>query len=176
MKVFITSICLLFFITCDKETSGENTSTNQENIEQTKISRITKKDVEAIDYLDYGLSNATKKAMTTWTGYADLETLIKSIKSGNLSYFESDDEIINAFIKDLKSNVPEKITNQSIIVRITALETKFYKLKSAVKITTIPKKELIFTVKEFLEACSNLNLQMNKKLEKEAQNISKTNL
>ncbi len=176
MKLFTAIIGLLLFLACEKETSKQNTSTELEEVEASQVLRVTKKEVESIRYLDYGLNSATKKAVVNWATYSELETLITSIRSADLSYFEGDNKIMQALIKDLKATIPENVSSQSIIARITALETKFYKLKSAVQITNTPKKELLEAVKEFLQACSNLNLQMNKKLEKEAQNISKSNL
>jgi hypothetical protein len=176
MKLLITIFCLLFFLSCEKETSQDSNASEIENIEEIKTQRITKQEVEAIDFLDYGLSSATKKAVSDWMNFSELESIIESIKNGDLSYFESDKEILSTFIKELKSGVPEKVTSPSITARLTTLETKFYKLKSAVKITTTPKTELVSSIKEFFQAASNLNLQMNKKLEKEAQNIFKSNL
>jgi len=167
MKVFTILICLLFFSTCEKEASQQNASVDLENTEVKQVSRITKKEVEAIKYLDYGLSSATKKAVDRWINYAELESIIESIKNGDLSYFKGDEKVISTFMKELKSDVPAKIKSQSIAARIIALETKFLKLKSAVQINNTPKAELLSTIKEFLQACSNLNLQMNKKLEKE---------
>lgn len=175
MKLFVVTVFLLFLTRCGKDNSQDTSSVIGEE-ETSENTQLTKNDIEAIRYIDYGLSNSTKKAVSTWTGYSELETLIGSIKNGNLSYFEGDDEIMAAFIKDLKTNVPDQIDNQSIVARLTAFETKFYKLKSAVTIKTTTKEELISTIKEFFEACSNLNLQMNKKLEKEDQDISKTTL
>lgn len=169
-------IGLFLFSTCEKEVSQDITNKNLESSEIIQTQRITKQEIEAIDFLDYGLSSPTKRAVANWSSYSELESLIESIKNGSLSYFESDQEIITVFIKELKSGAPEKITNQSVTARLTALETKFFKLKSAVNIASTPKTELISTIKEFFEACSNLNLQMNKKLEKDSQDISKTNL
>lgn len=176
MKVFIVLIGFIVLTACKKEPSKENPSSEIETIEESQVTRITKKDIENLDYIEYGLSTASKKAVASWASYAELETLIESIKNADISYFEGDEKIMAALIQDLRDTTPEKVNNQSITARITALETKFHKLKSAVRISKTSKTELVSTIKEFFISFSNLNLQMNKKLEKEAQDISKTNL
>ncbi len=176
MKVFIVLIGFIVLTACEKDPSKENTLTDIENIEETQVTRITKNDIENLDYIEYGLSKGSKKAVASWASYTEVETLIESIKNADISYFEGDQKIMTALIQDLRSTIPEKMNNQSITARISALETKFHKLKSAVRISKTSKTELISTIREFFISFSNLNLQMNKKLEKEAQDISKTNL
>ena len=176
MKVFIVLIGFIVLTACEKDPSKENTLTDIENIEASQVTRITKNDIENLDYIEYGLSKASKKAVASWASYKELDNLILSVKNADISYFEGDEKIISALIQDLKSTIPEKVDNQSITARISALETKFHKLESAVRISKTPKAALISTIKEFFISFSNLNLQMNKKLEKEAQDISKVNL
>jgi len=176
MKVLLTIFSLLILVNCKKEAPQSESEDQTDTEAIAVVSRITKNDIESLDYADYGLSNTSKKAVNNWASYTELETLIESIKNGDLLYFENDDEILTAFIADLRSTVPDKVGNESVNARLTALETKFLKLKSAVKIRQTTKAELLATIHEFLEAGSNLNLQMNKKFEKEAQDISKNDL
>jgi len=172
MKLFLTLV-LLFFANCD--TTKKEDSLDQDKTTANSL-QLSKNDVESIDYIDYGLSSASKKATIDWKNYSELETIISSIKTGDLSYFESDKEILKSFNLDLQASLPANINSQPIIVRLRSLETKLLKLRSAVSLSTTPKTELIITIKELLVAVSNLNLQINKKLEKEAQDISKTSL
>jgi len=176
MKVFIVLIGSIFLMACEKVPSKESPSTEIETIEEPQVTRITQSDIENLDYIEYVLSAASKKAVANWASYTELENLIESIKNADISYFEGDEKIITALIQDLRSTIPEKVNNQSVTARISALETKFHKLESAVRISKTPKTELISTIKEFFISFSNLNLQMNKKLEKDAQDISKGNL
>jgi len=175
MKPLIVLFGLLLLINCDNNVSQQDaTSTTGE--EKTKTTRISKNDIEGLSYADYGLSNASRKAVDSWASFGELEVLIQSINNADLLYFEGDEEVMTAFIQDLKSTIPDNVSNESIIARIIALETKFYKLKSAERLKTTTKDELLSSVMEFLEASSNLNLQINKKFEKEAQDISKNQL
>jgi len=171
MKLLL-AIVFLFFINCDSIKQEDKVA----NDGTTKAYKLSKKEIESIDYIDYGLSDASKKAAEKWNTYSELENLILSIKTGDLSYFESDREIHLSFNRDLRANLPIGIISQPIAVRLRALETKFFKLRSAVSLSTTTKDELLISIEEFLVAASNLNLQINKKLEKEAQDISKINL
>ncbi|RZV68314.1 MAG: hypothetical protein EX254_02120 [Flavobacteriaceae bacterium] len=175
MKSLIVLIGLLLLTNCDKDVSQQDSTTTTEE-ETTQATRISKKDIESLSYADYGLSNASRKAVSSWASYGELEVLIQSINNADLLYFEGDEEVMTALIQDLKTTIPDNVSNESIIARITALETKFYKLKSAERLKTTTKDELLSSVMEFLEASSNLNLQVNKKFEKEAQDISKNQL
>jgi len=56
---------------------------------------------------------------------------------------------------------------------LIALETKIYKLESAISLSNTTTKTLMSSIKEVLVSFSNLNLQMNKKIERESQKIKK---
>jgi hypothetical protein len=47
------------------------------------------------------------------------------------------------------------------------------KLEGVVNLSNPDKKEVLLIVRDFLAAFSNLNLQINKKFERESQNIEK---
>jgi len=102
-----------------------------------------------------------------------LDNIINNLNQANLSFFKNNNEIIIAFIDDLKATIPEIIDSPLIIVRLIALETKMFKLEGVVNLSNPKKKELLSVIKECLSAFSNLNLQINKKFEKESQNIQK---
>ena len=88
-----------------------------------------------------------------------------------MSYFKDNNEAITKLVKELKEKIPDTLNTPSVDARITSLETKIYKLESLYNLSTTSKDELSLLIKEFLESVSNLNLQMNKKLEKDSQII-----
>jgi len=176
MKAIIIFVGVLCFFSCKEETSKNDSQSSVEVTQEIKTKRLTKKEIENITYTEYGLSSASKKGMTGWGSYKALEAQISKIKNADITYFEGDEEVIAAFISDLKSTIPEQVYSESVLARITALETKFYKLKSAVLIRQTPKEQLLENIQEFFVSFSNLNLQINKKFEKEAQDIYKSNL
>lgn len=97
------------------------------------------------------------------------------LKSADLAFFKSEPTLLDVFINDLEKEIPDAIKTNEILARITALETKILKLNSLLTLGNIPKKERLEGIKETLVAMSNLNLQINKKFEFEANNISRPN-
>ena len=69
--------------------------------------------------------------------------------------------------------MPETIKTAPILSRIMALETKLLKLSSTLKLDNMDKATQLSCIKEFLVAMSNLNLQINKKFELDANLVGK---
>lgn len=167
--LFIFSFLILFY-SCKKTQDA-----NLGNIVDDNTSgEITKKDLTDLDFIEFALDSKTEKLVTDWQGYFELQNLITNVKNGDLSFFnnENNDEI-KVLIEDLKSGVPLDVKSSSTSARILALETKLYKLESLSTIETTNKKELVNGIKEFLASFSNLNFQMNKKVEKDSREIIK---
>ena len=102
-----------------------------------------------------------------------MDNIIINVNQANLSFFENNNEILIAFIDDLKGTTPEVIDTPLIMARLVVLETKIFKLEGVVNLSNPSKKEVLSVIKECLSAFSNLNLQINKKFEKDSQNIQK---
>jgi len=145
----------------------------QNEIKEVKVSQITKEDISKLNYKEFILDAKADKALESWQKYYELDNIINNLNQANLSFFKNNNEIIIAFIDDLKATIPEIIDSPLIIVRLIALETKMFKLEGVVNLSNPKKKELLSVIKECLSAFSNLNLQINKKFEKESQNIQK---
>lgn len=171
MRMKILSIlCLAVCLFSCKKTS---TSTEVSVQNTTESSIISISDIEALKYVDYTLDNKADKIISNWMKYYELETVVSNLKKADISYFKNNSEILEALIKDLKSTIPEKFQTPLIQARILALETKLYKLEGVANLSNIQKKELLLSVQEVLVAFSNLNLQMNKQVERESQRIQK---
>ena len=110
-----------------------------------------------------------------WLKFQELLSQIEVLKGGNTSFFKDDKIILKGFINDLKSEVPESLNEISITVRISVLETTLYKLDEALNLKGLSKQNILNNIKDVLIAHNNIILQINKKLEKESQNISKPN-
>ncbi|MFK7783068.1 hypothetical protein [Psychroserpens sp.] len=162
-------ICLIV-IGCKTETQdhGEESSINN-----TVSKNITKKEIENLKYNDYLLSQDASNTVRDWQKYQELSTQIEYLKTAELSFFKNDITVMTAFINDFKAEIPKSISTNEINSRITALVTKLFKLNSELLLDNIPKPKKLEAIKEVLVAFSNLNLQINKKLEFEANNILK---
>ena len=169
MKIIGTIFLLICFVSCTNS-KGNSAQIIQE---KSNVSIISKDDISKINYIEFVLDSKAEKIFETWAKYIELENLMTNLKQGDLSFFKDNDALLLAFIEDFKSTVPDQINSPSIQVRIKALETKIYKLESAVSLSTTSKEDMISSVKELLIAFSNFNLQINKKFEKESQNIQK---
>lgn len=162
MKIkFLSVLVLAFFFSCNKK---------QENIELTVVKvddslLIKEKDVAKLNYTDYILDERTENVIVNWAEYSKLQDVVTKVQKGDLSFFKDNYKAIEDLLINLKQTIPLEIKTESILARITALETKIYKLESLYKLSTTNKPELLELTKEFLISFSNLNLQMNKKLE-----------
>lgn len=163
-QLFLLSI--LIFISCKSEPKSiEPTSDDQEN-----SYTVTAEDIEELNYTDYILSSDSSEAILDWPKYQDLQVNIELLKNGNLSFFEVEKEIMQEFIKELKAEQSIQIT-PAIQSRMTVLETGLLRLQDLVNLDNIKKEELLEAIKELLIADVNLKLQINKKFEKDAQQI-----
>lgn len=168
---FVLVLFLIFFTSCqdNQETTSQEMSLNPTS------EIITKEDIQSLSYIEYVADVKVERAISGWEKYNELLKVIVDIKDANLSFLRDNTEIVEALIKDLKSTIPEKVNSPHVEARIMALETKLFKLESTVNLSNAKKETLLSTIKEVLMAFSNLNLQMNKKLEKESQNIQRPN-
>ena len=147
---------------------------NSEQPYQEPVSKsLSEKDISKLKYTEYTLDVKTENAIKDWLKYKDLQDIVQNVKKGDLSYFNDNKKGIQTFLEELLKTIPDTLNTPSVAARITAFETKLYKLESLSNLQTTSKQELGETIKEFLQAYSNLNFQMNKKLEKDSQHIEK---
>jgi len=140
---------------------------------QTPNYKLTVQDLESIKYTDYALSNEAEEAVKDWVKFHELTTQIEALKKADLSFFKDDKAILQSYITDLKNEIPEILSETSILVRLIALETSIYKLEGIAIVPDADKEDLLASIKDVLVSHVNLIFQINKKLEKDAQNVIK---
>lgn len=164
----LVSMFTIFF-SCKQtkeDTLAENTNGNT-------TQEITEKDLSNLDFIEFALDPKTEQVIEDWQEYYQLQDVIINVKKGDLSFFSDNKKGIKVLFHELLENIPDEVNSPATLARILALKTKLYKLESLSNLTTTSKEELKETIKEFLESFSNLNFQMNKKIEKDNQNIEK---
>lgn len=163
MKItFLSSLCILVILLSCKKQPEET----EQVVEKPKESKTIKaKDIAKLKYTDYILDSRAGDSISTWNEYKQFETIVTNVKKGDLSFFMTNDKAVKELIVNLKQNIPTEVNNEAIMARLTALETKVLKLESLANLSTTSKEELLANIKDFLVAFSNLNLQMNKKIE-----------
>jgi len=169
-KLLFYSLLCIVIVSCKTDTQKVEI---EPTLEEKQSKSITKDEIESLKYNDYGLSNDALKAVSNWQKYQELNTQIEYLKTADLSFFKSDITLITTFINDFRTEIPKAVSTNEINSRITALETKMLKLNSLLLLDNISKNEQLEGLKEVFVGFSNLNLQINKKLEFEANNISR---
>jgi len=168
-KILIVFSILLFISACKKTTETEiDTET-----EETSTLGLSEKNIGKLKYIEYALDEKTEKTIEDWQEYYQLETVINNVKKADLTFFYDNDKNIKTLLKDLKKDIPDAVNSNATMARIMALETYLYKLKSLSNLDTTDKNDLLLSVKDFLISFSNLNFQMNQKIEADNINIEK---
>ncbi len=165
--ILIILICALF--------SCRNNNADQPNINvivQDSTS-ITKADIEKLNYNEFILDEDSDKKIVGWLKYREMSDRITEIKNGDLSYFKGDKKIVETFIQEFTDTVPSNIDDEAIQARVLIVRTMYLKLNSVISMSTSSKTAIEKSIKDLLEAFSNLNFQINKKFERDAQNIVK---
>lgn len=168
IKVLVTLSLITMVMSCKK--THKDTA---ENYIDNSGEKITEKELSNLDFIEFTLDVTTKKAVENWQEYNQLQEVITNVKKGDLSFFSDNTEVIKTLFKDLVKNIPSEVNTNATLARIVTLETKLYKLESLYNLSTTSKEELSMVIKEFLQSFSNLNFQMNKKLEKDNNYIEK---
>ncbi len=165
---FLIACMLLTCLSCGKQ--SETTNKDKKTTKESQL--ITEKDITKFKYLDFGLDDKVSALIESWQEYNDLEKIIIDVKTGDLSYFKNDaKKNLKTLLTDIKETMPDTIKTPSVLARITIIETNLYKTESLSNLSTTKKEELQKTIKELLVSFSNLNFQMNKKLENDFHNI-----
>jgi hypothetical protein len=135
--------------------------------------RITANDIEQLNYTEFALSDLAEDATRDWLKFQELQTQIDILKKGDLSFFKDDKAILVSLLTDLKNEMPEAVNDPAVIVRLSVLETVMYKLEGLSTLDRAENDALLLAINGVITAHSNLIFQMNKKFEKEAQNVNK---
>lgn len=164
------SILLVFFISCKETPEDKQLSID---IKKQQDQKIKKADLEKIEYIEYILDLKTDDVIKDWQEYYQIQEAVTKLKEANLKFFDDTEQLLKTNFKNLKASMPSSINSQSVLARVLVLETKLLKLHSLYNLTTTTKQELVVVIKEVLVAFSNLNFQMNKKVEFDSRVIEK---
>lgn len=169
MKNIIILMLLVVFSACKKEVKP-STAVDNVTVDSTKV---TKEDISKIKYIEYGIDNKAKETLDSWTAYNTISRAVDALKEGDFTFFDADDTAFNTILKDIETTTPEKINSEPIKARVLILRTKLLKVREVLTLKTSTKTEKIAALKALFQSFSYVTLQINKKFEKEAQNIIK---
>ncbi|WP_458628088.1 hypothetical protein [Winogradskyella sp. PC D3.3] len=163
IRLLVLVLSCVLAIGCDDDTKGTSALEATEAVEQN--AKITAKTIESIDYKDYALSSESEKAMVTWEKYHELATQISYLKKADFSFFNGDIELLKKFINEFKVQMPDQFRTNPIVSRNAIVETALLKLNENLTLDNIDRREKTLSIKALFTAFSNLNYQINKKLE-----------
>ena len=169
MKIglYALSLFCLLFSSCDEDKSINETVETESKSQKPVISV---KAIEALNYTDYALSTESKEAITEWENYKELEAQIGYLKKADLSFFNGDKKELRQFISDFKTSTPKQFLINPVISRTAIIETTLLKLNENLTLENIEEKDKLESIREVFVAFSNLNYQINKKLENDFYN------
>jgi hypothetical protein len=148
--------------------SGDKSTTTITDTESTEQEvNITVKAIEDFDYIDYALSSNAEALVANWEKYQELGIQISYLKKADLSFFNGDKEVLKKFIDEFTSTIPSELNTNPIVSRTVIIETALLKLNESLTLDNIGGRIKLANVKEVLEAFSNMNYQVNKKLERD---------
>ena len=178
MRTQLNSIKILSFIfltclitSCNKDV--KIAPSDIPGIQYSSSTKITAQDIAKIQYTDYALSDLTQKKTANWQKFIELSDQIETLKTGDLSFFRDDKAILEGFLSGLFNEVPESLKTPAVLVRLTVIKTVFLKLEGLASLTSAKKEDLLIAINDVLISHANLVFQINKKFEKESQNIEK---
>jgi len=135
--------------------------------------RITQKDIDSLDYVDYALDPEIQQAISQWNGFQELASSVDYLKTADLTFFKSDIQEVKDAIQKCEFNVTKPFFTDAIMARLVVVETKFLKLQNDLTLDNIPKNEQLASIKEVFIAWSNFIYIINKKFEFEANDVSR---
>lgn len=171
MIKFCTIIfCLFFVFACNETTTQTN---EKELVETVETNKITSKDIGNLKFKDYALSSDSERLIANWSKYQEFNNQIGFLKKADLSFFGGEKKVLIELIKDLKKETPKQVNTNAVQSRMVVLETTILKLHNDLNLNNSSKKTRLKSIKEVLISMSNLNNQVNSKLEFDRNNIDK---
>ena len=154
---------------CKQEVKTDTNVTLIEN----DTTKVTKEDISKINYIEYGIDKKAKVTLDSWEAYNTISRAINGVKEADFTFFMADEEVFNTTLNDIETTTPANINSEAIKARVLILRTKLLKFRAILSLNTSTKKDKLIAIKELFQSFTYVTLQVNKKFEKESQNIIK---
>lgn len=169
----MNALKILLFLLILSSCNSKQQTTEDTTIEPINNILPTKNDISKIKYIDIALDSKTKKTVESWQAYNTIKKALNDLKKANFEFYTGDFNAFELAVKDMDVTIPKTVNTAPIKARILALKTALFKFQDIINLKTTTKQENLKAITDAFQAFSNLSLQMNKKFEKEAQNIQK---
>ena len=164
IRLVLLNILVILLISCNGEKQPLDT-TDQETLSQKGV--ITARAIENFKFTDYVLSSNGEKVVANWDKYQELAIQVSYLRKADLSFFNGDKALLKGFVDTLKLSVPDTLETNPILSRTTIIQTTLLRLNENLTLDNIDDSLKLQSVKEVLVAFSNLNYQINKKMERD---------
>ncbi|GAB5563497.1 MAG: hypothetical protein Wins2KO_05600 [Winogradskyella sp.] len=164
IRLVLLNILLIGLISCGGDTPKDVDQTDKKEQQQPLI---TAKAIEQFKFNDYVLSLDGEKAVENWEKYQELSIQIGYLRKADLSFFIGEKEMLKEFINKFVDEIPEELSQNPIFSRVAIVQTTVLRLNENLALDNIGESMKLEGVKEVLIAFSNLNYQINKKLERD---------
>jgi len=168
MSRFYLILVICFFWSCKKNITEkpEKTEGNRDSMVVSKV------EIQKMDFTEFVLDPQSEKQLN-WFKYYEMESKMDELRNGDLSHFKTDKEIVETLIDEFTNTLPLHLNDESIQARILTVRTMYLKLNNIINMSTSTEEDIKKAVKDLLESFSNLNYQINKKFERDSQNVTK---
>lgn len=164
IRQYILYIFCFMLMSCGEDKPSTEVSETENTIQKPTI---TTKAIENFDYTDYALSAESENALADWEKYQELAIQISYLKKADLSFFNGEKAILKKFMDEFKAGTPKQFLTNPIISRTVILETSILRLNENLRLSNVDESTRLLNIKDVLIAFSNLNYQINKKLERD---------
>jgi len=166
-RIFVI-LLVCFFWSCKKNPTEKAISTDSKK-DSIVVSKI---DIQKLNFTEFVLDRQSEKQLN-WLKYYEMASKMEELKNGDLSFFKTDKKIVETFMDEFTNTLPLHLNDESIQARILIVKTMYFKLNNIINMTTSNTDEIEKAIKDLLESFSNLNYQINKKFERDSQNVAK---
>ena len=168
MSRFFLVLFICIFCSCK-----ENSREQPDNIGSDQDSMVVSKvELQKLNFTEFVLDSQSEKNLN-WLKYKEMESKMDELKNGDLSQFKTDFKIVETLINEFTNTVPLNINEEAIQARVLIVKTMYFRLNNILNMPTSTKEEINKSITDLLESFSNLTYQINKKFERDSQNISK---
>ncbi|WP_157957260.1 hypothetical protein [Winogradskyella tangerina] len=166
MNIRFSLICIVLVLVMNCKGDQNTTDPVEENASNQK-DVITARAIENFKFTDYVLSANGESVVANWDKYQELAIQVSYLRKADLTFFNGDKTLLKGFIDTLKMKIPDTLQTNAIVSRTVIMETTLLRLNENLTLDNIQDSLKLQSVKEVLVAFSNLNYQINKKIEKD---------
>lgn len=163
-RFFLSIFIMTLLLSCGNDVSSDDAGSEEKGIQKNPI---TAKAIDDFEFKDYILSTDGETEVVDWEKYQELSIQVNYLRKADLSFFNGDRELLKKFMDAFRIQLPVNLNTRPISSRMVVVETSVLRLYDNLTLDNIDDQDKLDSIKEVLVAFSNLNYQINKKLERD---------